>query len=153
MKKLKLILIFFVLNFGALAIGSLLMNNGPVSDWYMDLNKAPWTPPGWVFGVAWTTIMFCFSFYMAKLVQLKNEPFVWILFFVQFFLNISWNYVFFNQHMILSGFTVIIALTAVVAYFMFKYNKLLQLKTGLIAPYFIWLLIASSLNGYVLFNN
>ena len=52
--------LFLLLNFGALAIGSYFMNNGPQSNWYLTLNKAPWTPPGWVFGVAWTTIMICF---------------------------------------------------------------------------------------------
>ena len=60
MKSLKLILFFLILNFGALGIGSFLMNNGPTSTWYLTLNKAPWTPPGWVFGFAWFTIMILF---------------------------------------------------------------------------------------------
>ena len=45
------------------------MNNGPQTDWYSNLNKAPWTPPGWVFGFAWTTIMLCFSIYLIALFQ------------------------------------------------------------------------------------
>jgi benzodiazapine receptor len=57
MKLLKISIFFLVLNFSALAIGSWLMNNGPITNWYMNLNQAPWTPPGWVFGIAWTTIM------------------------------------------------------------------------------------------------
>ena len=61
--------IFLIINFGALGIGSILMDNGPQSSWYTNLNQAPWTPPGWVFGFAWTTIMFCFSIYMAKLLE------------------------------------------------------------------------------------
>ena len=65
MKLLKISIFFLVLNFSALAIGSWLMNNGPMTNWYVNLNQAPWTPPGWVFGIAWTTIMICFSVYMA----------------------------------------------------------------------------------------
>ncbi len=61
MKQLKLTILFLVANFGGLAIGSWLMNNGPISDWYTNLNQAPWTPPGAVFGIAWTFIMNCFS--------------------------------------------------------------------------------------------
>ena len=80
--------LFLLLNFGALAIGSYLMNNGPQSNWYLSLNKAPWTPPGWVFGVAWTTIMICFSVYLANLIGLKNSPVFWMLFAVQLILNV-----------------------------------------------------------------
>ena len=48
MKQLKLTIIFIVINFGGLAIGSWLMNNGPMTEWYTNLNQAPWTPPDWV---------------------------------------------------------------------------------------------------------
>ena len=58
---------FLFLNFGALALGGLFAGSGAGSNWYAELNKAPWTPPGWVFGFAWTTIMLCFSVYMATL--------------------------------------------------------------------------------------
>jgi len=61
------LIIFLVLNLGALALGGLFTNKGVPSDWYIGLIKAPWTPPGWVFGVAWTTIMICFAVYMAYL--------------------------------------------------------------------------------------
>ena len=59
------LIIFFLLNFGALGIGGFFTGPGVSSEWYQNLNKAPWTPPGWVFGAAWTTIMICFSIYMA----------------------------------------------------------------------------------------
>jgi hypothetical protein len=46
---LRLIL-FLIINFGALGIGGLLLGNPATNEWYQSLNKAPWTPPGWVFG-------------------------------------------------------------------------------------------------------
>ncbi len=153
MKKALWLLIFLVLNFGALGIGVLLMNNGPQDSWYMELNKAPWTPPGWFFGVAWTTIMICFSIYMAYLIQVKSTVNIWLLFFVQFILNTSWNYVFFNQHLVLLGLLVIVLLTFMVGYFLLKFRNLMKQKTWLIVPYFIWLIVASSLNAYVYLNN
>ena len=145
--------IFLIINFGALGIGSILMDNGPQSSWYTNLNQAPWTPPGWVFGFAWTTIMFCFSIYMAKLLEVKNTTSVLALFAVQFVLNVSWNYVFFNQHMIALGLINIVLLTIIVGFMMFIYKSQLKKYTLLILPYFLWLLVASSLNGYILFNN
>ncbi len=143
-----------MLNFGALAIGSYFMNNGPSTDWYLTLNKAPWTPPGWVFGVAWFSIMICYSIYMANLlVKCKNKYLIWFLFSVQFILNVSWNYLFFNKHLIFEGFLIISNLTLVVGFFLFSFKKRLQLTSLWVAPYFVWLLLASSLNLYIIFNN
>lgn len=153
MKLFKYTIVFLVINFGALAIGTLLMNNGPQSDWYINLNQAPWTPPGWVFGFAWTTIMLCFSIYMANLYLLESTTKVKILFTVQFILNVSWNLVFFNMHLVALGLIVILALTFVVSILMFTYRKLMPLKSFLILPYFLWLLVATSLNAYILLYN
>ena len=87
MKLLKISIFFLVLNFSALVIGSWLMDNGPMTNWYISLNQAPWTPPGWVFGVAWTTIMICFSLYMAYLyIEISNSSLV-LLYLTQLSLN------------------------------------------------------------------
>jgi len=153
MKLFKYTIVFLVINFGALAIGTLLMNNGPQSDWYINLNQAPWTPPGWVFGFAWTTIMLCFSIYMANLYLLEPTTKVKILFTVQFMLNVSWNLVFFNMHFIALGLIVILALTFIVSILMLTYRILMPLKSFLILPYFLWLLVATSLNAYILLYN
>ena len=153
MKLLKISIFFLVLNFSALAIGSWLMNNGPITNWYMNLNQAPWTPPCWVFGIAWTTIMICFSVYMAYLfMEIFNINLI-LLYLTQLGLNISWNYIFFNQHAIGLGLFCIIALTIIVTLFLINYRKLLQFKSLLIVPYFLWLLIATSLNAYIYFYN
>ena len=153
MKLLKLTVLFLVINFGALAIGSWLMANGPQTVWYANLNKAPWTPPGWVFGVAWTTIMVCFSIYMAFLYSRLSTTKVIGLFVIQFVLNIIWNFIFFNQHFVGLGLLSIIMLTAVVSKFLYDYRTILGLKTLLILPYFVWLCIATSLNMYILIHN
>lgn len=147
------IILFLIINFGALYIGSYLMNSGPTSNWYLTLNKAPWTPPGWVFGVAWTTIMVCFSLYLAYLVGFKSEINFWMLFGIQFILNVSWNYVFFNQHFIGVALVIIILLTILIGYYLFNFLNHMKLKTLLIIPYFLWLLIATSLNAYSYLKN
>ena len=94
----KNLIIFLVINFAALGIGGFLMGEGPSSDYYQTVNKAPWTPPGWVFGAAWTTIMICFSIYMAYWTDSENDNTVLALFAVQFILNVGWNPLFFNFH-------------------------------------------------------
>lgn len=153
MKFLKPFIIFLIINFGALAIGSLLMNNGPQGDWYMQLNKAPWTPDGWVFGVAWTTIMICFSLYMTYLYLERFTQKTQLLFIIQFVLNVSWNLVFFNLKFIDIALVNIVSLTIIVTAFLLTYFKDLKMKSLLILPYVIWLCIATSLNLYISIYN
>lgn len=148
------IVIFLVINFVALAIGGLFTGQGVSSEWYADLNKAPWNPPGWVFGAAWTTIMICFAFYLAYLwPSVENKKLLVGLFSIQWLLNVLWNPVFFYAQNISLGLAVISLLTLVVGLMLFFYWSQLAWKSILIAPYFIWLLIATSLNGYILLNN
>ncbi|MBL7559875.1 tryptophan-rich sensory protein [Olleya sp. YSTF-M6] len=153
MKIFKALVLFLIINFSGLAIGSWLMGNGPLTDWYINLNQAPWTPPGWVFGVAWTLIMICFSVYLAYLFNTKKTNLPILLFVIQFILNVSWNYVFFNQHMVLVGLIIISLLTVLIFFFFFNYKKDLKKRSYLLLPYMIWMLIATSLNAYILINN
>nr|WP_294859523.1 TspO/MBR family protein [uncultured Fluviicola sp.] len=146
--------LFLVINFAALAIGGIFTSKGVSSEWYQSLIKAPWTPPGWVFGAAWTTIMICFAIYMAfALGQVKNRKALIALFSIQWILNVIWNPVFFYFHQVAVGLIVISVLTILIAVFLFRYWSDLKLKSILILPYFIWLLIATSLNGYILLKN
>jgi len=148
------LLIFLVINFAALGLGSLFTSGAVNGEWYLNLNKAPWTPPGWVFGVAWTTIMICFTFYMANAwEQITNRKFLLGLFIVQWILNVVWNPVFFKFHEVVAGLVVITILTLLVGYFLFGFRSSLKAKSLWVLPYFLWLLIATSLNAYVLFNN
>jgi tryptophan-rich sensory protein len=153
MKQLLLFLIFSVINFGGLAFGSWLMDNGPLSDWYTNLNQAPWTPPGRVFGVAWTLIMLCFSVYLSKLFSLVKSKKLILVYVLQVFLNVSWNYIFFNLHQVFLALIVIVALTIVILYLFVKYKQTLKNLSYLLFPYIIWLIIATSLNAYILIYN
>ena len=153
MKQVKLTFLFVILNFGGLAIGSWLMNNGPMTDWYTNLNQASWTPPGWVFGVAWTSIMICFSLYLGKLFTKDYRSKLIFVFLVQFILNVSWNYIFFNQRLVLFGLITIVLLTSLIFYYFFKLSKNTSYYKFLLLPYMIWLCIATSLNLYILIHN
>jgi len=129
------------------------MGDGPTGEWYQGINKAPWTPPGWVFGAAWTSIMLCFSLFMAYLTEADSSKNILYLFGLQWILNVGWNPLFFDMHQMLLGLLTIISLTVLVGYFLIHYRTVLRWKSLLIAPYFIWLCIATSLNWYALISN
>jgi len=148
------IILFLVVNFIGLGLGGLFTEAGTNSDWINRMNQAPWTPPGWVFGAAWTSIMICFAIYMAYAYSAsQRKSTLLVLFGLQWVLNFAWNPVFFKFHAVLFALMIIVALTVLVGYFLFNGWKVMQLKTLLIAPYFIWLLIATSLNAYIYLKN
>jgi tryptophan-rich sensory protein len=148
------IILFLVLNFAGLAIGGMFTGKGVPSEWYLNLNKAPWTPPGWVFGAAWTTIMICFSIYLnIWWQQAISKRYFYMLFAALWILNVLWNPVFFHFHATGLGLVVISLLTIGIAYLLWSNAALVKQASWLLAPYFIWLLIATSLNGYIVVNN
>ena len=148
------LVLFLILNFGALALGSYLMGEGPMGTWYSELNKAPWTPPGWVFGFSWTLIMVCLSVFMSKAVQIEQlrTTILWI-YGIQLVLNVLWNPLFFNYHMLGVALIEIILLVFVVGFMAIKAKPHLPQLTWLLTPYVLWLSIAITLNAYALQNN
>ena len=148
------ILLFLLINFAALALGGLFTSKAVSLDWYLQLNNAPWTPPGWVFGAAWFTIMVCFSVYMAYIYKTPvNTSMLIALFCIQWILNLMWNPVFFYFHAPMAGLLIISALTILIGYMLFYYFPLGKAISLLLLPYFVWLLIATSLNAFIVFKN
>jgi translocator protein len=147
---IKRFTLFILLNFAALGISGSFTPAGISSLWYQSLEKAPWTPPGWVFGFAWSTIMICLSIYMALSLKAKNTKLI-KLYSLQLLLNILWTPVFFYFHQATLGLVIITLLTFLIAYFIkidFKKAKVLFLL-----PYMLWLFIAISLNLYIVLYN
>lgn len=148
------IIVFLVINFAALAIGGLFTSKGVPSDWYLQLNKAPWSPPGWMFGAAWTLIMILFSIFMAKAWEIASmRNFLIVLFIIQLILNISWNPLFFKYHLVLISLIDIGLLTLLMLYFLVSFYSKINLYSLLLLPYVIWLFIATSLNAYIFIKN
>ncbi len=149
-------LLFLLLNFAALGIGSILMGGEVTGEWYQQLNKAPWTPPGYVFGLAWSSIMICFSFFLARLISLTPETerkSFWIVFGIQWLLNVLWNPLFFYLHLPTTALIEILLLLAVVGYYVIIGIQKTHYNVLLVLPYFLWMIIATSLNAYVVWAN
>ena len=154
MKKYFLTLIVFLtLNFGGLVIGQVWTGSGVTSEWYTTINQAPWTPPGFVFGLAWTTIAITFSLLMTSS-YLKNSTKSLKLFIPALILNILWNPIFFGLRWVWTGLFVLVLLS----YFIYSIIDLNRKMHGwkyawLGLPYFIWLMVAASLDMYISIMN
>lgn len=154
--KLLTIGLFWVLNFLALGIGAWWMGSPAENEWYQAANKAPWTPPGWVFGVAWFSIMVFFSIFMGLIwtrYPERQKQLGW-MFAIQWVLNVGWNPVFFVHHWVFLGGIMIILLAVVVFWFLIKGFQSPQKTIGLLVlPYATWLVIATSLNWFIALAN
>jgi len=143
---------FTLLNFTGLALGSLWTDSGVNSDWYTNIIKAPWTPPGFVFGLAWTTIMIFFSVFMANLYERRDSKYTQLLF-ISWIFNISWNPLFFTLNWVWLSSVVILLLTILLGYLIHQSRKEYKWMWLLLVPYFLWLNIATSLNLFVAIMN
>lgn len=148
------LIIFLILNFASLGLARFLGGKGPRSEWYIGLNTAPWTPSGIVIGISWTVTMICFSLYLAHLWPLVESKKLLIgILLLHYILSLVWNPIFFQYNQVLTGLLVLTALTLVIGFILFYYWPELKLKSLVIVPYLFWIIIATSLNAYVLLKN
>ena len=156
MNKILVFTGFLFLNFLALAIGGLSTSKEVFSDWYLNLNKAPWTPPGWVFGFAWTLVMLTFSVFMMDLFlnsDTKQRKEIFILYLSQWVLNVIWNPVFFSWHLMWPSLLIIVSLFIVLLFlYRLSFSKGCKFRYYNL-PYLVWLVLAISLNAYAVLMN
>lgn len=150
---IKSTLFYTLLNFGALAIGGLATAKG-VSGWYRTLEIAPWTPPSWFFGFAWTTIMVLMTISCVRTIPLSNfyTPFFGI-YFIHLLLNVAWNYVFFYFQNPFLGMVELGAFNLVLWWMYIQFGTADKWNYVLLLPYVIWGAVAMSLNVFIYLKN
>ncbi|WP_024680521.1 tryptophan-rich sensory protein TspO [Pseudomonas syringae] len=121
--------------------------------WYESLQKPAFTPPNWVFPVAWTTIYLLLAWAGYRLTLLPGSQTVLALWAAQIALNTLWTPVFFGANRIAAAM-VILALLWIVVATMIVMALQLDIITGLILfPYLVWLSVAAALNFSILRHN
>lgn len=139
---------FLVLNFAALAIGGLFTGPGVADPAYQEATQAPWTPPGWVFGTAWTLVMLAYAWGCAVgLGRVSNKRKFLNLYGLQWGLNVLWNPLFFYWGRTGWAWVEISLLFVVVAWQFLWFRKEMRKAAWGLVPYLLWLLVANSLNG------
>lgn len=153
MKKYLPLLIFIVINFLGLYLGGLATGPGVKSDWYQNqIVQAPWTPPGFVFGITWTLIGITWSVLGAWL--WKNKKDLLDIYAAGWFLNLTWNPLFFTFHATFASGITILLLASSIFYILESLRKSGNQKISYWGYlYFFWLMIASSLNWFIFFVN
>jgi benzodiazapine receptor len=127
-----------------------------ITTWYMTLNKAPFNPPPWIFGPAWTTLYFLMGLSLFLVLQKKlkkQKNFLIILFSAQLFLNFLWSVIFFGMHLPQIALLEIIFLWVSIALLIIDFWKFSKPAAILLVPYILWVSFASILNLFVVLLN
>jgi benzodiazapine receptor len=122
-------------------------------DWYRNLNKPRWTPPDWLFPVAWTVLYLCMSVAAARVAMLPDTGQALALWSVQIALNTLWTPVFFGLRRIGAGLAVLALLWLAVAATMLAFWQVDRIAGLLFVPYLVWVSVAGALNRSVWVRN
>ena len=141
-----LFFIFLAACFAAGATGGLF----PPGPWYRALNKPSWTPPDWLFPVAWTTLYLCMAAAAARVAMIPGAGLAMALWALQIALNTLWTPVFFGLQKIRLGMGVLVLLWLAVAACMIALFQLDWIAGLLLLPYLVWVSTAAALNFSVM---
>ena len=118
--------------------------------WYERIEKPSWTPPKWLFPVAWTTLYICMSVAATRVAVLEGSAHAMAFYALQLALNTLWTPIFFGLRRMKAGFVVILCLWAAVAATMIAFFQLDWIAGALFVPYIAWVTTASALNFSVM---
>ena len=122
-------------------------------EWYRGLSKPRWTPPDWLFPVAWTVLYLAMSAAAARVAMLPDTGQALALWSVQIALNTLWTPVFFGLRRIGAGLVIIFLLWLAVAATMVAFWQHDAIAGALFAPYLAWVTVAGMLNRSVWHRN
>ena len=139
---------FLVFLFACMAAG-LTGSLFPPGKWYSELNKPVWTPPNWVFPVAWPILYLLMSYSGATLANLESAGSALALWALQISLNTLWTPVFFGLKNLKLGLIIITLLLVSVAICTYVFWLYAWISGLLFLPYLAWVVFAAALNAAV----
>ena len=146
MLSLILGLLGFVLLVSAVAATGSMFKPGA---WYEALAKPAWTPPNWLFPVAWTLLYLMIAvagWLVWRAVGFAGAGTAFALYFLQLLLNAAWSWLFFGLHRMDLAFIDISVLLLAIAANIFAFYAVRPGAAYLLIPYLLWVSYAAALN-------
>ncbi len=138
-------LIFAVFLFACAAAGTTGAMFEPGA-WYRSLAKPRWTPPDWMFPVAWSVLYICMSLAAMRVAIAGDSGLALALWSAQIAFNTLWTPVFFGLKRIGAAMGVMVALWSSVAATMVAFWQVDLIAGLLFVPYLVWVTVAGALN-------
>jgi len=129
-------------------IGSgLWVNTG--DNWYANINKPSWQPPGFIFGIIWPYNFIVLGIAATVIGQRASKPaaFTYIAFFaLSVAAALTWAWLFYRPHNLTGAalaLTATVLLTVPMTYILFTISIPMAIA---VMPYQVWVAIAATLN-------
>lgn len=143
------LVVFLALAFAAGGVGSVIQGSD-VGARYLALDRPPWAPPAFLFGVVWPVLYALIGVAGWKLWRaagsLRMAPAALTLWLVQLVINAVWPGVFFGLEAFWPAVAVIVALDVVVIATIGMFWQRDRIAALLLVPYLAWILYATALN-------
>mgnify|MGYP004478829879 FL=1 len=127
-----------------------------MNTWYKSLKRAPWSPPGYIFGIVWPILYLLMAIsFMIVQQNKKCYPYCNALtfFIIQLIFNLSWTTIFFKLKMPKLALLDILCILVFALITLYKFGFINKIASLLLLPYIIWLFLALSLNTYIVVFN
>jgi len=115
-------------------------------DWYRDLEKPWWTPPGFVFPLVWITLYVAMAYAAMRVAPLDGAAQALAFWAAQIAFNTLWSPVFFGLKRMRAAMIILCFMWVFVAATMLSFWALDPVAGMLFAPYLLWVTIAGALN-------
>lgn len=124
---------------------------------YSQLNLPPFSPPGWVFPVAWSILYFAMGIasglVLSSGASQEQTMSALRLYILQLAVNFVWPILFFGQSLYLISFFWLLLLLLLVILVTIWFYRIIPSAGILLIPYLMWLIFAGYLNFGVYFLN
>lgn len=125
----------------------------PPGPWYERLDKPAWTPPNWLFPLAWTALYLALAYVGARVAPLDGAAWAMGFWALQIALNTLWTPIFFGLRRLGAALIAIGCLWAAVLGLLATLWPLDRLSFWLVVPYLVWVSYAAALNADILRRN
>ena len=121
----------------------------PPDGWYRQLSKPGWTPPDWLFPLAWTALYIAIAAATALASQTSDPALPLAVFAVQIALNTLWSPIFFGLKRLGAAMVALSALWLSVVAMVVTYWQATPIAGALVVPYLVWVSYAGALNWVI----
>ncbi|MCX7643944.1 MAG: tryptophan-rich sensory protein [Rhodobacteraceae bacterium] len=143
----------FLIFLGACAAAGTTGAAFPPGAWYERLDKPAWTPPNWLFPIAWTALYIAMAAAAARVAVLPGNAHAMAFWALQIALNTLWTPVFFGLRRMKAGLAVLACLWVAVAATCLTFFQHDALAGWLLVPYVVWVSYAGALNAALVRRN
>lgn len=120
--------------------------------WYRELRKPTWTPPDIAFPIAWGILYVLMAIAAWRIYMAEDSA--WrtaclVIYALQLIVNAAWSWLFFGRKQIAGALMDIVALLILITVAIVLFSQTNALAAWLMVPYWLWVLLALSLNATI----